>query len=128
MSFLDGRKPNFVDSGSGRVNRSGVHQHDRDVVLNGVHTAAFAAFQTFPVRLQDHRLLANRADQHLKQILRNHSGSIVPRSESGAEPISLGRGLTPSSAQGERSSAVCSGRYTNYKTALLTIRPDYDAI
>ena len=84
MSFRDGRKPNFVGCsvgiGSGRVNRSGVHQHDRDVVLNGVHTAAFAAFQTLPVRIQDHRLLANRADQHVKQILRNHSGFIVAQS------------------------------------------------
>ena len=65
---------------SGRVNRGGVHQHDRDVVLNGVDTAAFAAFQTFPVCIQDHWLLANRADQHIKQILRDHSRFILTRS------------------------------------------------
>ena len=58
----------------------GVHQHDRDVVLNGVHTAAFAAFQTIPVRVQDHWLLTDRADQHVKQILGNHGRSIVTRS------------------------------------------------
>src|SRR4029077_3671936 len=57
---------------SGRVNLGGVHQHDRDVVLNGVHTSAFSAFQTGPVCAQDHRLLAKRADQDVKQILRNH--------------------------------------------------------
>src|ERR1019366_1996989 len=87
MSFRDGREPNFVlwrgalpvaDSGS--VDGSGVHQHDREVVLNGRHTAAFAAFQTIPVRVQDHWLLTDRADQHVKQILGNHGGSIVTRS------------------------------------------------
>src|SRR6266853_6722312 len=31
---------------SGRVDLGGFHQHDRDIVLNGIYTAAFAAFQT----------------------------------------------------------------------------------
>jgi hypothetical protein len=51
MSFQDGKKPNFVGcaaSSKVRVNLSGVHQHDRDIVLNGVHTAAFAALQALP--------------------------------------------------------------------------------
>ena len=94
MSFRRGREPNFVWSlsvpGSGGVNLSRVHEHDRDVVLNGVNPAAFAAFQAFPVRVQDYLFLANRADQHVKQILRNHSAPFyrevcseecVPRSE-----------------------------------------------
>lgn len=65
-----------IQAASG-VDLSGVHQHDRDVVLNGVHTAAFGAFQAIPIGIQNHRLFANRADQHVKQILRNHNGSIV---------------------------------------------------
>src|ERR1035437_5404145 len=65
---------------SSSVDCSGVHQHDRDVVLNGVHTAAFAAFQTIPVRGQGHWLLTDRADQHVEQILGNHGRSIVTRS------------------------------------------------
>src|SRR5260370_29567758 len=56
---------------SGRVNLGGVDQHDRDVVLNGVHTAAFSAFQTNPRCAQNPRLLATRANQHVKPILRN---------------------------------------------------------
>src|ERR1700687_4303299 len=71
---LSGARPS---SDSGGVDGSGVHQHDRNVVLNGVHTAAFAAFQTIPVRGRKHWLFANRADQHVKQILRNHNRSIL---------------------------------------------------
>jgi hypothetical protein len=55
------------------VNGRGVHQHDRNVVLNGVNAAAFAAFQTLPVPTRDHRLLANRANQQGKEILGNHA-------------------------------------------------------
>jgi len=60
-----------------RVDGCGVDQQDGDVVLNGIHAAAYAALQTFPVFFQDHRLLANRADEDVEQILGNHSGSIV---------------------------------------------------
>jgi hypothetical protein len=64
-------------SGLGRVNRSGVHEHDRDIVLNGVNTAADAAFQALPVDVQNDRLFTDRADQHVKQILRDHNPFIV---------------------------------------------------
>jgi len=64
---------------SSRVNCGGIHQHDWDVVLNGVHAAAFAAFQASTVRIQDHRNLANRADEYVEQILGNHSPYIVAR-------------------------------------------------
>src|SRR5271157_1222569 len=94
MAFRHGTKPNFVGvvcrsrslvallSGhirSGNINGSGVYQHDRDVVLDGVNAVAFAAFQALAVGIQDHRLLANRANQHVKQILGNHKASIVTR-------------------------------------------------
>ena len=69
----------FGRVGSGPINGRGIDQHDRDVVLDGVNAPAFAAFQALSVRVQDHRLLANRANQHGEQILRNHSGSIVAR-------------------------------------------------
>jgi methylenetetrahydrofolate dehydrogenase (NADP+)/methenyltetrahydrofolate cyclohydrolase len=93
MSFRDGRKPNFVGCSVGwpvgssfgrpaapaldRVNRSGVHKHDRDIVLNGVNAAADTAFQTLPVRVQDDRLFTDRADQYVQQILRDHRDIIV---------------------------------------------------
>ncbi len=55
MSFRNWREPNFVEylvgSELGRVNFGGIHQHDRDVVLNRVYTAAFAAFETLPARM-----------------------------------------------------------------------------
>jgi hypothetical protein len=71
------------------LNLGGVDQHNRDIVLNRVHAAAFAAFQAFAVRIQNHRLPANGANQHVEQILRNHRDNIVmlhatmctPRSE-----------------------------------------------
>jgi methylenetetrahydrofolate dehydrogenase (NADP+) / methenyltetrahydrofolate cyclohydrolase len=72
-----GPKPNFVAPASGRIRRGSVDQQDRDVVLNGIDAVAYAAFQTFPVFFQDHRFLANRADEDVKKILGNHSGSIV---------------------------------------------------
>jgi len=37
------------DADSGRVDGSGVHQHDRDAVLDRVDAAALAAFQAFAV-------------------------------------------------------------------------------
>jgi len=87
LSVVSGRETDFVEGWvgglaapiSGRVDLGGFHQHDRDIVLNGVYTATFAAFQACAVRTQDHRLLANRADQHVEQILRNHRGHSVQR-------------------------------------------------
>ncbi len=61
------------------VNLCGIHQHHWNIVLNGVHTAAFAAFQTLAVGIEDHRLLADRANQHVQHILRDHIGFIVAR-------------------------------------------------
>jgi hypothetical protein len=72
-----GPKPNFVAPASGRIRGGSVDQQDRDVVLNGIDSVAYAALQTFPVFFQDHRFLANRADENVKKILGNHSGSIV---------------------------------------------------
>lgn len=60
-----------------RVNGSGVYQHDRDIVLNGVNTAADAAFQALPVRVQNDRLFTDRADQYVQQILGDHRDIIV---------------------------------------------------
>ena len=62
---------------SGWINSGGVHQHNRDVVLNGVDTMAFATLQASTVGIQHHRLLANRANQDFQQIRRNHRDIIV---------------------------------------------------
>jgi len=82
-----GTKPNFVwhfcgvlwSQFSGGLDFRDVQQHDRDVVLNGVDTAADAAFQAGSVGVQDDRLLAIGADQHVQQILRNHGEFILNR-------------------------------------------------
>ena len=62
-----------------RVNRSGIYQHDGDVILNGVNTATHAAFQALSIRIERHGFLANRANQHIQQILGNHDSVIVTR-------------------------------------------------
>jgi hypothetical protein len=55
----------------------GVDEHDGNVVLDGVDTAAVAALQAVAVVMQNDRFLANRADQHIEKIFRNHGVSIL---------------------------------------------------
>ena len=93
---LETRKPGYRFSGG--VDLRGVYQHDWDVILDGVDPAALAAFQTVALRTQSHRLLANRADQHIEQILRNHSGSIVAQRQT--------RRITP------HQTAICAAERT----------------
>jgi methylenetetrahydrofolate dehydrogenase (NADP+) / methenyltetrahydrofolate cyclohydrolase len=45
--------------------------------LNGVNAAALAAFEARTIVDQDNRLLADRADEHVEKILRNHDRFIV---------------------------------------------------
>src|ERR1700678_1056702 len=87
MSFRDGRELNFVSwnraagrpvrRDSGGVDRRDVDQHDRNIVLNRVNAAADGTFQAESVRIRDHRLFTDGADQYVKQILRNHRDNIV---------------------------------------------------
>lgn len=65
----------------------GVNEHDGDVILDGVDAAAFAAFQAGAVVVKNYRFLANRANQHLEKILRNHRVFIVA-------PTSVPKGVT----------------------------------
>jgi hypothetical protein len=52
-----------------------VHQHDGNVVANGVHAVAFDAFQTALVRLQIDHSLANGADKDFQELFADrHSG------------------------------------------------------
>jgi hypothetical protein len=53
-----------------------VHQKDRDVIPDRIDAVTGVAFQGFRVRLENERLLANRADQDFQQVLRDH-GRIV---------------------------------------------------
>jgi hypothetical protein len=55
----------------------GVNEHDWNVVLNGVNTATLAAFEARVVVDQGDRLLADRANEHVEEILRNHDAFIV---------------------------------------------------
>lgn len=60
-----------------RIDGGGINQQDRNVVLNGIHTAASTAFQALPIFFQDQRFLAKRADEDVEQILGNHGATIV---------------------------------------------------
>lgn len=59
------------------VHLCGIHEHDGDVVLDGVDTAALAAFQALAVGIQDDGLFADGADQQVEQILGNHGRPIL---------------------------------------------------
>jgi len=61
----------------GRVDNGFVNQHDWNVVPNGVHTATLAALQALTFILESEGFLANRADQHVQQILRNHGFAML---------------------------------------------------
>ena len=61
------------------VNFRGIHQHDRDVILNRVNAAALATFQTVPGRTERNRLFADWANQYVEQILSDHGSYIVAR-------------------------------------------------
>ncbi len=95
MSFRSGRKHNlsFFRASrratapptrragwfSGGVNFGGIHQHDWDVILNRINAAALATLQTVPRRAERNRLLTDRANQYVEQILSDHGSYIVAR-------------------------------------------------
>jgi hypothetical protein len=62
---------------SGRVDNCFVNQHDWNVVPNGIHAPALAAFQALSLILQCERFFAHRTNQHIKQILRNHGAAML---------------------------------------------------
>ena len=62
---------------SGRVDNRFVNQHDWNVVPNGIDAATLTALQTLTFVLQSEALFANRADQHVQQILRNHDVAML---------------------------------------------------
>ena len=62
---------------SGGVNRGGIDEHDRNVVLYWVNPAADAAFQPLVTFSQGYRFLAKRTDEHVEEVLRNHTGYII---------------------------------------------------
>ena len=70
---------------SGRVDNRFVNQHDWNVVPNGIHPATLAALQALSFVLQGERFLADRANQHIQQILRNHDADMLtPARQDGA--------------------------------------------
>jgi hypothetical protein len=74
----------FCLARSGHFNRGGVDQQNRDVVLNRIDAAAFATLQAFGFVLQRERLLANRANQNIEQILANHTALILQPARAGS--------------------------------------------
>jgi hypothetical protein len=54
-----------------------IHQHDRDVVLDGIHSVALRALQALGILPVFERLLARRTNQNFQQILGNHDKGIV---------------------------------------------------
>jgi hypothetical protein len=62
---------------SGWVDNGFVHQHDWNVVPNGIHPATLATLQTLPFVLESEGFLADWANQHIQQILRNHEAVML---------------------------------------------------
>jgi hypothetical protein len=62
---------------SGRIDNRFVNQHNWNVVPNGIHAATLAALQALSFVLQSERFLADRANQHIQQILRNHDADML---------------------------------------------------
>jgi hypothetical protein len=62
---------------SGRVDNGFVNQHDWDVVPNGIHAATLATLQALSFILESEGFLADGANQHIQQILRNHSTAML---------------------------------------------------
>ena len=60
---------------SGGLNRRGIDQQDRNVILDGIHAPALRAFQTGRVFPQGKRLLAGGTNENIEQVLRNHKPS-----------------------------------------------------
>jgi hypothetical protein len=60
------------DIALGRIDDGFVDQHDWDAVPYRVNAVALAALQTLSVVFQRQRLLADRADQDVEQVLGNH--------------------------------------------------------
>ena len=59
------------------VDSSFVGQQNRDIVPHRVDAAAFATFQAFGVLLMGQRLFANRTNQNIQQVLRNHDRIVL---------------------------------------------------
>ena len=62
---------------SGRVDNRFVNQHDWNVVPNGIHPATLATLQALSFVLQREWFLADWANQHIQQILRNHDAAML---------------------------------------------------
>ena len=62
---------------SGRVDNGFVNQHDWNVVPNRIHPATLATLQALSLILESEGFLADRANQHIQQILRNHDAAML---------------------------------------------------
>jgi hypothetical protein len=60
-----------------------IDQQHRDIVAYRVDSAALGAFEALAVRLERERLLAKRADQNVKQFLRNHGKTFYAKTLEG---------------------------------------------
>jgi hypothetical protein len=61
-----------VRLGSRRLSYGFVHQEYRYVVAHRIHTAALTALQALTSVFQHERLLADRANQYVEKVLRDH--------------------------------------------------------
>jgi hypothetical protein len=63
---------------SGRVDGCLIHQKDRDVVTNRIHTFTLPALQALAIFLLDKRLFADGTNQNVEEILGNHGKHSTP--------------------------------------------------
>ncbi len=62
---------------SGGVDFGFVDQQNRNVVAHRINPAALGALQTFAVALHSERFFAERANQDVEQVLRNHERIVL---------------------------------------------------
>jgi hypothetical protein len=62
---------------SGGVDNGFVNQHDWNVVPNRIHAATLATLQALTFVPESERFLADRANQHIQQILRYHDAAML---------------------------------------------------
>jgi len=73
---------------SGRFGDGLFYQQDRDVVPDRINPTTLPTLQALPLILENQRFLADRADQHVEQVLGNHerdSTLFVLRAQKGVE-------------------------------------------
>ena len=80
---------------SGGIDYRLIDEHDGDIVANGIESVALCTLQTRAASFDLERLLADRADENIQQVLGDHLPDFESRSMKCQFPGQSGRGFTP---------------------------------